>query len=130
MKTKLSLILAAALTATAAVGAATVRIVQTNAAGDSVMLIDPETNKVVLTVDKNYGSNGKTSNVRYTHFSLLKVVDKFGWTEGKEFEFVPLGGINDAVPVRVPLIKSLAFLPLSAPLEVFVRADLAVAVRI
>jgi YVTN family beta-propeller protein len=47
MKTKLSLILAFSLAATLALGAATVRIVQTNAAGDSVMLIDPVTNKVV-----------------------------------------------------------------------------------
>ena len=47
MKTKLSLILAFSLSATLALGAATVRIVQTNAAGDSVMLIDPVTNKVV-----------------------------------------------------------------------------------
>jgi YVTN family beta-propeller protein len=47
MKTKLSLILAFSLAATMALGAATVRIVQTNAAGDSVMLIDPDTNKVV-----------------------------------------------------------------------------------
>src|SRR5262252_5693879 len=46
MKTKLSLVLAL-LVASAAVHAATVRIVQTNAAGDSVMLIDPVTNKVV-----------------------------------------------------------------------------------
>jgi YVTN family beta-propeller protein len=35
------------LAGTLALGAATVRIVQTNAAGDSVMLIDPATNKVV-----------------------------------------------------------------------------------
>jgi YVTN family beta-propeller protein len=47
MKTKLSLILAFGLASTLALGAATVRIVQTNAAGDSVMLIDPATNKVV-----------------------------------------------------------------------------------
>ena len=47
MKTKLSLILGFALAATLALHAATVRIVQTNAAGDSVMLIDPVTNKVV-----------------------------------------------------------------------------------
>jgi len=47
MKTKLSLILAFSLAGTLALGAATVRIVQTNAAGDSVMLIDPVTNKVV-----------------------------------------------------------------------------------
>ena len=47
MKTKLSLILAFSVAGTLALGAATVRIVQTNAAGDSVMLIDPVTNKVV-----------------------------------------------------------------------------------
>jgi len=48
MKTKLSLLLAPALAlGTLTLQAATVRIVQTNAAGDSVMLIDPVTNKVV-----------------------------------------------------------------------------------
>jgi YVTN family beta-propeller protein len=47
MNTKLSLILAFPLVATLALHAATVRIVQTNSAGDSVSLIDPETNKVV-----------------------------------------------------------------------------------
>ena len=47
MNTKLSLILLFPLAATLALHAATVRIVQTNAAGDSVMLIDPVTNKVV-----------------------------------------------------------------------------------
>jgi hypothetical protein len=35
----------------------------------------PETNKVVLTVDKNYGTHGKASSVRYTHFSLLKSIE-------------------------------------------------------
>src|SRR3989442_15959352 len=48
MKTKRSLLLAPALAlGTLTLQAATVRIVQTNAAGDSVMLIDPATNKVV-----------------------------------------------------------------------------------
>jgi YVTN family beta-propeller protein len=47
MKTKLSLILILTVAAGLAVRAATVRIVQTNAAGDSVMLIDPVTNTVV-----------------------------------------------------------------------------------
>jgi YVTN family beta-propeller protein len=47
MNTKLSLIAAFALTGMLALQAATVRIVQTNSAGDSVMLIDPATNKVV-----------------------------------------------------------------------------------
>src|SRR5881394_962806 len=46
MKTKYSLALAL-VAASTALQAATVRIVQTNAAGDSVMLIDPVTNKVV-----------------------------------------------------------------------------------
>jgi hypothetical protein len=35
----------------------------------------PETNRVVLTVDKNYGAQGKTSSVRYTHFSLLRSME-------------------------------------------------------
>jgi hypothetical protein len=35
----------------------------------------PETNQVVLTVDKNYGTHGKTSAVKYTHFSLLKSIE-------------------------------------------------------
>lgn len=47
MKTQLSLILTLSLAAPLALRAATVRIVQTNAAGDSVMLIDPATNTVV-----------------------------------------------------------------------------------
>jgi hypothetical protein len=34
-----------------------------------------ETNKVVLTVDTNYGSHKKTSGVFYTHFSLLKTIE-------------------------------------------------------
>jgi YVTN family beta-propeller protein len=47
MKTKPSLIVAAMALLSLPLAAATVRIVQTNAAGDSVMLIDPITNKVV-----------------------------------------------------------------------------------
>jgi YVTN family beta-propeller protein len=59
MKTKLSLILVFALAATLALHAATVRIVQTNAAGDSVMLIDPVTNTVVgeiKGIEANHGA--------------------------------------------------------------------------
>src|SRR5882724_11167152 len=59
MKTKLSLILVFSLAATLALHAATVRIVQTNAAGDSVMLIDPDTNKVVgeiKDIEVNHGA--------------------------------------------------------------------------
>src|SRR4051812_38845155 len=47
MKTKLLSFVAAAALAAPLVEAATVRIVQTNAAGDSVMLIDPVSNSVV-----------------------------------------------------------------------------------
>ncbi len=59
MKTKLSLILVFSLAASLALRAATVRIVQTNAAGDSVMLIDPVTNKVVgeiKGIEANHGA--------------------------------------------------------------------------
>src|SRR3979409_2358188 len=59
MKTKLSLIVAFSVAASLALGAATVRIVQTNAAGDSVMLIDPITNKVVgevTGIEVNHGA--------------------------------------------------------------------------
>ena len=59
MKTK-SFVLAALLPlATLSLHAATVRIVQTNAAGDSVMLIDPVTNKVVgeiAGIEVNHGA--------------------------------------------------------------------------
>jgi YVTN family beta-propeller protein len=59
MKTKLSLILSLAVGAGLALQAATVRILQTNAAGDSVMLIDPVTNKVVgeiKDIEVNHGA--------------------------------------------------------------------------
>jgi YVTN family beta-propeller protein len=59
MKTKLSVTLALAALATLPLSAATVRIVQTNAAGDSVMLIDPTTNKVVgeiKDIEVNHGA--------------------------------------------------------------------------
>jgi YVTN family beta-propeller protein len=58
MKTKLSLLLALAL-GSLTLHAATVRIVQTNAAGDSVMLIDPATNTVVAEIggiEVNHGA--------------------------------------------------------------------------
>jgi hypothetical protein len=35
----------------------------------------PETNKVVMAVDTNYGSHGKTSAAFYTHFSLLRTFE-------------------------------------------------------
>ena len=59
MKTKLLVLGLVSGLATATLGAATVRIIQTNAAGDSVMLIDPDTNKVVgeiKDVEVNHGA--------------------------------------------------------------------------
>jgi len=59
MKTKLLVLGLLSGLATATLGAATVRIIQTNAAGDSVMLIDPATNKVVgeiKDVEVNHGA--------------------------------------------------------------------------
>src|SRR5881227_2903248 len=63
MKTIFSVVLPTvalvALAATLPLGAATVRIVQTNAAGDSVMLIDPATNTVVgeiMDIEVNHGA--------------------------------------------------------------------------
>ena len=35
----------------------------------------PNTNQVMLVVDTNYGTHGRTSNRRYTHFSLLKSLE-------------------------------------------------------
>ena len=37
--------------------------------------ISPTVNQVLLTIDTNYGSHGVTSNVFYTHFSLLKSIE-------------------------------------------------------
>ena len=59
MKTKCSLLMAVILSAGLTLQAATVRIIQTNAAGDSVMLIDPVTNKVVgeiKDIEVNHGA--------------------------------------------------------------------------
>jgi ABC-type nitrate/sulfonate/bicarbonate transport system substrate-binding protein len=38
---------------------------------------------------------GITSIGAATHFSLLKLAEFYGWTEGVEFEFVPLGRIGE-----------------------------------
>ncbi|WP_283743556.1 alkaline phosphatase family protein [Sideroxydans sp. CL21] len=37
--------------------------------------LTPNINKVALIVDTNYGANGKTSAIRYNHFSLLKTIE-------------------------------------------------------
>jgi YVTN family beta-propeller protein len=59
MKTKCSVLIGLLACAGLTLQAATVRIVQTNAAGDSVMLIDPVTNKVVgeiKDIEVNHGA--------------------------------------------------------------------------
>ena len=59
MKTFFSIVLLLCAAATLCLQAATVRIVQTNAAGDSVMLIDPASNKVVgeiKDIEVNHGA--------------------------------------------------------------------------
>jgi phosphatidylinositol-3-phosphatase len=57
----------------------------------------PESNKVVLTVDKNYGKQGKTSALRYTHFSLLRSL---------ESAFI-LPCLNHACDANVPVMSDL-----------------------
>jgi len=94
MRTKLSVGLACVL-AVATVRAATVRIVQTNAAGDSVMLIDPATNKVVgeiAGIEVNHGAapapdgsrlyvtNEAESTVDVADLKTLKVIKKIPLT--------------------------------------------------
>ncbi len=94
MRTKLSVVLAFVLAA-ATVRAATVRIVQTNAAGDSVMLIDPVTNKVVGEIggiEVNHGAapspdgsrlyvtNEAESTVDVADLKTLKVIKKIPLT--------------------------------------------------
>jgi YVTN family beta-propeller protein len=94
MHTKLCLLLAVPL-ATLTLHAATVRIVQTNAAGDSVMLIDPVTNKVVgeiKDIEVNHGAaaapdgsrlyitNEADSTLDVADVKTLKVIKKIGLT--------------------------------------------------
>jgi YVTN family beta-propeller protein len=94
MQTKLCLLLALPL-ATITLHAATVRIVQTNAAGDSVMLIDPVTNKVVgeiKDIEVNHGAavapdgsrfyitNEADSTLDVADAKTLKVVKKIPLT--------------------------------------------------
>jgi YVTN family beta-propeller protein len=67
MQTKLSIVLALAILTTLSLHASTVRIVQTNAAGDSVMLIDPATNKVVgeiKDIEVNHGAAAAPDGTR------------------------------------------------------------------
>src|SRR6266853_2821800 len=73
MKTKPTANLLASLAilgilATVTIHAATVRIVQTNSAGDSVMLIDPVTNKVVgeiKNIEVNHGAAAAPDGSRF-----------------------------------------------------------------
>src|SRR5262245_3783211 len=95
MKTKLSIACALAIFTTLALHASTVRIVQTNAAGDSVMLIDPDTNKVVgeiKDIEVNHGAaaspdgsrlyitNESESTVDVADLKTLKVIKKIPLT--------------------------------------------------
>src|SRR6184192_880335 len=86
MKTIFSVVLPTvalvALAATLPLQAATVRIVQTNSAGDSVLLIDPATNKVVgeiKDIEANHGAavapDGSRLYVTNEAESTLDVVD-------------------------------------------------------
>jgi YVTN family beta-propeller protein len=70
MKTRSTSLIALllALWSTLSLGAATVRIVQTNSAGDSVMLIDPATNKVVgeiKDIEVNHGAAAAPDGSRF-----------------------------------------------------------------
>jgi len=68
MQTKPFVLAAALLAGGVALQAATVRIVQTNAAGDSVMLIDPVTNKVVgeiKDIEVNHGAAAAPDGSRF-----------------------------------------------------------------
>ena len=40
-----------------------------------ILTIVPNTNQVLTVVDTNYGVQEKKSDVRYTHFSLLKSIE-------------------------------------------------------
>src|SRR5215510_6997563 len=98
MKTKLSIALAFAIfttLTTLVLHASSVRIVQTNAAGDSVMLIDPATDKVVgeiKDIEVNHGAapspdgsrlyitNESESTVDVADLKTLKVIKKIPLT--------------------------------------------------
>ena len=67
MPTKLSIVLVLAILTTLTLQSSTVRIVQTNSAGDSVMLIDPVTNKVVgeiKDIEVNHGATAAPDGSR------------------------------------------------------------------
>jgi YVTN family beta-propeller protein len=95
MKTKPFVLVLLWAAAAASLQAATVRIVQTNAAGDSVMLIDPATNKVVGQIDgievnhgaapapdgsRLYVTNEADSTVDVADLKTLKVIKRIPLT--------------------------------------------------
>ena len=94
MKTKLSLACAALAALTATLGAATVRIVQTNAAGDSVMLIDPATNTVVgeiKDIEVNHGAAAAPDGSRlYVTNEAESTLDVADLRTLKVFRHIPL----------------------------------------
>src|SRR5436309_8233323 len=106
MKTKyfiLTLALSVVLPAALSLQAETVRIVQTNAAGDSVMLIDPVTNKVVgeiSGIEVNHGAavapDGSRIYISNEALSTLDVVDGKSLKVTKQ---VPLSGHPNNIAV-------------------------------
>src|SRR5256714_12823897 len=90
-----AVILAVALPlATLSLQAATVRIVQTNSAGDSVMLIDPVTNKVV----------GEIKNIEVNHGAAVAPDgSKFYITNEAESTLDVADAKTLAVTKRIPL---------------------------
>src|SRR5262245_51733926 len=82
LRPRTAAIVLGAVVSVATLDAATVRIVQTNAAGDSVMLIDPATNKVVgeiKDIEVNHGAaaapDGSRLYVTNEAESTVDVVD-------------------------------------------------------
>jgi YVTN family beta-propeller protein len=95
MKTQRLILVSALAVSAVALDAASVRIIQTNAAGDSVMLIDPATNKVVGQIDgievnhgaaaapdgsRLYITNEAESTVDVADAKTLKVIKKIPLT--------------------------------------------------
>src|SRR5437773_4252369 len=99
MKTKLTANMLASLAilaipATVALRAATIRIVQTNAAGDSVMLIDPATNKVV----------GEITGIEVNHGAAVTPDgSRFFFSDEAEHTLDVVSGRTLAVTKKIPL---------------------------
>ena len=94
MNTKFSLVLTFAILTTLTLQASTVRIVQTNSAGDSVMLIDPDTNKVVgeiKDIEVNHGAAASPDGSRlYITNEAESTVDVADLKTLKVIKHIPL----------------------------------------